>query len=512
MTITAAGAAKEALERVKTRREQQQKAGSKPNGHAQTPPSPKPEPAPAQADHPPGLLGDLINHGERRCPFMTPAPALAGALAGLAAASGNQYVMHLGGDNFLALNIFVAVVGETGTGKETGFDYASLLGEIGGIRPQSFSSDIGLHQALATPTPDGSDPRLQLVLLDEWGRHLEQIKGEGGGHRRALMTKLMELRGRAIGGRLPAHRYAVAKFDLPEVRNPFINGLFATTPRTLHDALTSADVVDGSLNRILTVYIPDNTPPTPLDQIITGPPPDHLVDRLRKIAGFGAGLLPKMRVAPMDGERHQIGQQHFTLIKVDPAALAALNDFRNSALANRRADHELGALWARAFENATKIAGICALGEAAQTDPTGPLLVSHNTAAWAIRLVTKSIEAIVGDLHENLSEYEAERIQKLILRAAGKLRDAALAEPSPQVENTAPPAQQAEITMLKLAGFFPARDLVRRVAGKTRSSKDVGIEIKCLIDIDRILARTVKWTTARGTPEERLFLTRSQEP
>ena len=439
---------------------------------------------------------------------MSRLPALAGAIVGLATASANRFAIHLGGDNLMTLATFLGIVGETGSGKETALNYSTLIAAAGGVQPHAFASDVALHQALAAERKDGTDARVQLVTMDEWGRALQQIAGDRAGHQRALMTKLMELRGMTIGGTLPARKYAKSKDNLPAVPHPFVNAIFATTPRTLHDALTSADVVDGSLNRIPIIYLDPAAAQRPLDQIVTGPLPDHLatlVARARwpRVTALdappaGAYHVQPVEVANIQGERREVAGQTFILIETSKEALAALEAFRAAAHKRQRQD-QFGSLWPRAFENAVKLAGICALGEAIGTDPEadpGKPVISEPTAAWAIALIERAITETFGDLETHLSDHEAERIQKSILRCAMKLRDKAAAEIDPVVENSAPPDKQQEMRDLKKAGWFPKRDLIRAVSGGGRSSRDVIQEIAVLLEVGALALHAVSWITA----------------
>jgi hypothetical protein len=480
----------------------------------------EPDPAAPDREHPPGLLGALVDHGARCCPFETRLPALAGAIVGLATASQNRFAVHLGGDNAIALNSYMGLVGDTAAGKDTALRHAVAIAEAGGVRPHAFASDPALHQALTAQPKDGADPRVQLVAMDEWGHALQQIKGGHAGHQRAMLTRLMEVRGLAVGGTLPARRYAKAKDDLPEVRNPFVNAIFATTPRTLRDALTSSDVVDGSLNRITILYLDPAPALRPLADIATGRLPPTLATLVARAArgrtvpepGKKApgAVLPETRMVDVQGERREIGGQDFTLITAEPEALAALDRFRADAVDHARADDKLGSLWGRAFENAVKIAGSCALGEAIGTDPDkdpGKPVITAATAAWAIALVERSIRETTGDLDRHLADHEAERIQKAIVRAAVKLRAVTLADPDPKVENTAPKDKQDEIRALKRDGWFPQRDLVRSVAGQGRSSRDVKAEINLLVEVEVLAQHSVEWTVRGGDPQERSFMT-----
>jgi hypothetical protein len=235
---------------------------TKPNGHDHLDP-----------EHPPGLLGMLVDHGAQRTPFITRRPALAGALVGLATATRNLYVVQFGPANRCPLNVHAAVIGDTGSGKETALRYSTALSTSAGIEPAAFASDVGLHKAFAAKRHDGSDPKVQILVMDEWGHALRQMKNDKAGHQRGVMVKCMECHGLATGDTLKARHYADSKNNVPAVHNPFLCAIFATTKSTLLDGLSSADVVDGSLNRIVPVLLEQAPAPRPLHEIVTGPYP-----------------------------------------------------------------------------------------------------------------------------------------------------------------------------------------------------------------------------------------------
>jgi hypothetical protein len=466
---------------------------------------------------PPGLLGALVDDGYQRCPVDTRIPALAGAIAGFSAATGNHYVLHLGGTNHLALNLYSAVVGPTGCGKETGIACAHKYGDAVNIRPASFSSEVALHRTLSADPKNGRDPRIQLVTLDEWGRMIARIQGDQNGHLRALMTLLMEIYGRALNGVVPAKRYAKAKDDLPEVKNPFVAALFVSTPRTLIKAMSSLDVVDGSLNRVPPLWIDDVPPFRPAEQINTGPLDPGLaclLSRLRLplVTPTGApqtGYIPPIQTSPIQGDHLTIGDQHFTVVTLATGAAKMLTVFRDSLPERRRAsDH--GAMWARAYEIAAKLAGLGALSEAIGTDPRakpGKAIVSPAAAAWAIALVETTITSTLAVLEAELADYEAERIQKSILRVAERLQAEAIADQNPVVEHTAPPAIQDQMRDLKRNGWFLRSQLKRKCSGGARSSREVDQETSALIEGGALAQTIVSWKTGRD-PQKREFMTR----
>jgi hypothetical protein len=175
--------------------------------------------APEDLTRTPGLLGLLVDHGERCTPFLTRLPALAGALAGFATATANRYVVRIGADNHIPLNLYVAMIGDTGCGKESGLRLASDIAICGGIKAAAYASAEGLHRAFSEERHDGSDPKTQLLIQDEWGRSLEQLKSDKAGHQRAVMTKAMECYSLAVGGNLKARHYANPRNNVPAVAN-----------------------------------------------------------------------------------------------------------------------------------------------------------------------------------------------------------------------------------------------------------------------------------------------------
>jgi hypothetical protein len=466
---------------------------------------------PFDLTRPPGLLGLLVDHGEHCTPFLTRLPALAGALIGVATATANRFVVRIGANNYIPLNLYVAMIGGTGCGKESGLRLASNIAACCRIKAAAFASAEGLHRAFAEERKDGSDPKTQLLLQDEWGRALQQLKSEKAGHQRAVMTKAMECYGLAVGGTLKARHYANPRNNVPAVANPFMCALFATTPSTLLDALTSSEVVDGSLNRMVVLHLDPEPPLRDLDAIDTGSLPldlARMLQRLRsaeiEVTGDPAGqykIKPIRTKTFQDLQRVDIAAQSFNLVTVEPAALAILDQLRRDAAARAR-NGKLGPLWARAFEHATRLAGNVAVGESCVD--LRPLVITRQTALWACALVTYCIETTASLLHRNLADCDAERTRNQIKRSAILLQRRALDDPNPTVERTAPTDKQIEIRDLKKAGWFSRRDLVRNAMNGR--SRDFDAELKMLIDAEILAAHAVTWRTPKGK-QQRDFLT-----
>jgi hypothetical protein len=455
---------------------------------------------------PPGLVGLLVDHGERCTPYVTRWPALIGALVGFSAATGNRFALRVGQQNHVALNLYGAAIGTTGSGKETALRLATATAECGNVAQSNFASPEGLHRALAAERKDFSNPKVRLLTQDEWGRALQQIKADhGGGHQRGVMTKAMECYGAAIGGALKERHYSKAKDLLPAVSNPFLCCLFATTSSTLLEALTSAEVRDGTLNRILLLYLDAAPELRPLDDKRDMAIPDELAALIRRAAGLeleeeektpSAYITPTRTPEFRNQTSTLIGSQQFLVIKAEPGALAALATFRNEAHAVIHADEELGSLWSRAFENAARVAAALAVGEACPD--YGPLVLSERTAAWAVAFTRHCIETTVAQLRDNLADTEAEHTRLRIMRHAWHLSAEALTNPNPTTEHTAPQAAQDEIHNLKRAGYFAKSALIQRVHHKGCASDKIGIELRGLVEAERMQHHVVEWKPTGG--------------
>jgi hypothetical protein len=290
------------------------------------------------------------------------------------------------------------------------------------------------------------------------------------------MTKAMECFGLAVGGTLKNRHYANPRNNVPAVANPYMCALFASTPSTLLDALTSGEVIDGSLNRIIVAHLDPDPPLRDLDTINNGPLPPDLARQLRRVRApeievTGAPAGP-YKVAPVRSkgfralERVTLATQSFNLITVEPAALATLGQLRRDAAVHARAG-KLGPLWSRAFEHAIRVAGNVAVGESCVD--LRPLVITRQTAQYARALVTHSIETTTSLLHRNLADTDAEGIRNQIKRSAILLQARALDDTNPTVENTAPADKQTEIRGLKRSGWFSKRDLMRNAMnGRSR--------------------------------------------
>jgi len=108
-------------------------------------------------------------------------------------------------------------------------------------------------------------------------------------------------------------------------------------------------------------------------------------------------------------------------IELDEDAESHLMKFRDRAELERLDDQKLGPLWARAFENGLKVAGILAVGCAAEegVNALSRPRISLDIAKWATKFVDYCIRRTVylgsEEIADNKSERAVNKIRNFIL-------------------------------------------------------------------------------------------------
>lgn len=213
----------------------------------------EPAPAPASAfpvalyDEAPGLVGDIamwLVHAScaPRVEF-----AYACALSVMSCLIG-PYITF--GDDDGKVNLYIALVGGTGSGKTKALGAACKLLSYTDAkdRVQDFpASEAALRRQLNV-TPN------VLLRVDELAHKIDSFKdsANGSGLSRAVL-------GMYDGERLPPKQYADDKKTLPAVEDPFVQILGGTTAK-IWDVLQTKHLEDGTLNRFIFVSLPEQAP------------------------------------------------------------------------------------------------------------------------------------------------------------------------------------------------------------------------------------------------------------
>lgn len=351
-----------------------------------TPPPPPPT-AGAGFDaigYPPGLVGDVARYIFQSARMPIHSFSVAGALTVLAHLNANGAWV---GASDTGLNIYHCLTGKSGAGKDGPRNSIKrIVCEVAKRAPlqpalmcsmtEGYSSGPALLRALSVD-------KMGLMMTDEFGMFLQSAAAEGNTHLKDLVREMMALWGSSRSFHA-GKRYADSKFDLEPVHCPYLSVLGTTTPTELSAAITSKQVDNGFLNRILFIPASEVNPVNHAPDTRIAP---ALVARLVELTARPAGPIEYS-----DGDTWramiQAGEQ-----LTEPG--------------------EFEALWTRAPEMCIRLAGLLALGDGGRITP------EH--VRWAASYVRWSIKGFAVFLGDDMAESQ---FQRNISRARHAIRNA----------------------------------------------------------------------------------------
>ena len=279
------------------------------------------------------------------------------------------------------LNLYLTLVGDTGTGKNEAIDMmAELLAqtEAKDCVLDFPASEAALRRQLNL-TPN------VLLRVDELAHKLDSMKNNSNG------SSL----GRAIlegynGARMPPKVYADEKKTLPAVENPYIQILGGTTDK-VWDVVKASHMEDGTLNRFMFVCLPDdlqyrrNHSPNPT---IT----NDFKLRLNKFWRNGKRY-DLLGYKPSDGETPVMGRQVLTDDDVD----VAIVELDLQIWEKQRT--EFGGLYSRFVQNTLKIASILAVSDDRLRITMHDFEQARKFVDWCITNVHHKLVQRMADTH-----------------------------------------------------------------------------------------------------------------
>lgn len=338
-----------------------------------------------------GLVGDIAHWITSSAVRPQPMLSLAAAISFVGMLKGQR----IRGRTNLRTNTLCLSLAPTGSGKEYPQQAIDRLAEACGLgrhmmgRPTSGTALLtGLDKAGC----------IALLTVDEMGRYMGNITAKGaGGFQREIadyMVELFSAAGRTFRGR----QYANEKQN-PQViiEQPHFCCLGSTVPERLQAACTSAEVVDGFLNRWLVFTTNDRPEKRRADMSIV--PPEHLVDKItRWLSDY-----------PLKQDNY--GKPQPLEVRFTPEAWDMfLNYDKKMEKAMINAIYPMDKLYSRSAEHVEKLALILAFEGFIGTTELG----------WAIEIVTSSNRAIMGFsgmIADNLNEQDFIRVREKIKEA-----------------------------------------------------------------------------------------------
>lgn len=339
----------------------------------------------------PGLIGEIATYISASAVRKSPVLSLAGAIATVAAASANKYVVD-GWDT--RLNVYITMVGVTGGGKQHPQNAAKKLAELAGFGDKTIegvSSDAAVFRLLQAK-------RECLMFMDEIA-HVLAASHDASKWEAAIMKALLQIYGLS-GGVYSGKAYAKTDDNVESIVGPFLNVLGATTPGKFMETVGKKFVHDGLLNRFLVFRTDELERPTKPDK---SPPHPALIKQLKAINNV---------FTPGSDKPHQI--------PINDDAQAELDAISGRFDDHHRNDPELGAMWSRGFENTLKLAALAALGK---TDSPKSAVITPDCVKWAESLVLHSFGEMVISIETESTDSPEEKDRNDVLSYVKRVRE-----------------------------------------------------------------------------------------
>lgn len=312
----------------------------------------------------------------------------------------------------LRTNLYIVSVAGTSAGKDHGrkcvarvLQAAQLENLLGG---EELASGAGLlARAAACPRT--------VFQLDEFGLMLQAMRSKNAGsHLASIVRYLMTLFG-STDSIYRGAEYADQKMRArQDIEYPCINLHATTTPDQFFQALGSADVTSGALNRMLVLVTPDKI--VPRQEPVYQDPPESVVrwvEAVQRIHCDMMGLTPASPIVmPYTREARDLVQ-----------AFDAWLDQRNAEKAHLP---QVTALWGRAFETSVKLAMLHAM--ALHADPAkldqvatnGGLSIGGASMGWGIAFAKHFTTAMENELMSRMADGEFGLLVQLVIKAINK--------------------------------------------------------------------------------------------
>lgn len=389
--------------------------------------------------NPPGILGEITSwvlDGAIKPSFPL---SLVAAISMVATALAQKVKNETG----LRTNLYLVASAGTGNGKDHGrkcfkelFQAADLDDMLAG---EDFASGPGLLNAVYR------NPK-SAFLMDEFGLYMQEASKQKNSPKASVIPTLMRL-STSAGQVMKGTEYADERIrPRKDIQYPCINLLATTTPESIYEALTTADVESGFLNRMLVVDVPAKRFPMVLKE--SAPPPEGVVAWIKAAQACSDGLRGVMPDNPF-------------LIATTPEAHTVFEELYELAQDHEHGSKPTGKLWARAFEQAVKVALVVACAsvpnaiEFSQRLKDGSIKIDQQAAVWACAFVKHAITSLQREAESRMASTEIARIALAVegvLKKAGprgKTRSE-LGRACAKFKDQPPRVQQDVIDMLKV--------------------------------------------------------------
>jgi hypothetical protein len=327
------------------------------------------ETVPMNLYNPPGVLKSILDYILQTAYIPQPPYALNAALSLAATVLGRRYC----GETKLRTNLYIVSIGTTGSGKEHPREAIRSILDSADCDHLDGGENIASGQGLLTRVSINPSIMFQLDEFGLWMKSLQQKNsGRYNGEIMPTLMKLYTSTNTKYKGTEYANQRERPRVDLTF---PCVNIHATTTGETFYSSLSSAEVVNGCLNRLLVVDTTDMPEGEERESIkdIAVPP---------EIIGWIEEVIKQERTR---GNLKGLSDCAPIRISKSPEAHKLFVQFLRESKARRKAETNLENIYIlrRMYEKADKIATICACAE-----DLDRLIVTKEHAEWAIQFVT----------------------------------------------------------------------------------------------------------------------------
>ena len=349
-----------------------------------------------------GALGQFVRHVTATAASPQPWLTLGAALAMFGVIAGRRYA----GPTNLRTNIYSIGVADSGGGKDHPLRMTVKLMIEAGLADHVGGSKIASGQGLITAVKRAPSV---LFPIDEIGFLIAAAadKRRSPKHVTDIMDNLTEFYSLA-GSTFMGTVYANDEEKPREVIEQPCLGIFGvTTPGVFWGSLSSGDVLDGSLARMI-VFESEANYPDPQHDLSPRAWPETLVAAARAIAAGAKGHEPfPLGVGPVQAPKP------YTVPYANTEASAFAREMREIQTRQLR-QHEgtqMTGIIARMAENTAKIALVKSITD----NPAAPALARADLE-WGLMVARQSVDTLMKAVSERVADTEAEAKLKRVLR------------------------------------------------------------------------------------------------
>lgn len=347
-----------------------------------------------------GALAQFVAHTCASAPSPQPWLTLGAGLAMFGAAAGRRYA----GPTNLRTNLYAIGIADSGGGKDHPLRASTRLMIAAGLANHVGSSKIASGAGLLTAIT--RNPSIYFPL-DEVGFLISSAadRKRAPKHLTEIIDNLTEFYSLADSTFLGI-AYANDKEKPREViEQPCLCLFGVTTPGVFWGSLSSDNVIDGSLARML-IFESENHYPDPQHDLISNEPPADLIALMEEVAmgadgstpfplGNAASAIPKPWAVPYAAPQAE-------------ARARAMREEQIDMLRRHQGTHLTGII-ARLAENAAKVALIKSI-----TDNPGSPQITAADLDWGMGIASRSVQTLMHAVKERVADNEYEAMMKRV--------------------------------------------------------------------------------------------------